>query len=258
MSLLQRIKWEIKSFLEGHPLGYYIGNKVVNFSSVFLPHEEDFYGFRQLALNSNGLFLDIGANDGKSARSFRKLIKSWRILSIEANPLHQNTLQQLKRKIKNFDFIIGAIGRGDQALTLYTPNYKKIVIHSAASVELEQVKRQMKKQFKKQSIVDKIHYTKTATKLIHLDALNLTPDIIKIDIEGMEHAALESLQKTIEKKLPHILIEYNPINYNQVKIFLTNRGYVARGYNIKNHEFETFNTTHRNCFFIHESKIRRP
>ncbi len=249
MKFLKKIKWTIKSILERHPIGYYLGNKLINQFDLFLPHEEDYYGFKKLTQLSHGLFLDIGANDGKSARSFMKLFKKWRIYSVEANPLHKTSLQKLKKKYVNYDFKIGAIGKPNSRLMLYTPIYKKMVIHSAAAIDLNQVKYQMKKQFRKQHILERMRYKETQTHRIHLDDLNLKPDIIKIDIEGMEHIALQCLEKTIQHNLPILLIEYNPNNYEHIKQLLFPKGYIARGFDIQHNRFVAFNQ-HRNCFFI--------
>ncbi|SRR5579883_360476 len=254
MNLIQHIKWHVKTILESHPIGYYIGNKVINMTDAFLPHEEDFHGFKKLFTDNNGLFLDIGANDGKSARSFHKLFQDWKIFSVEANSLHVPTLTKLKNKLSGFDFIIGAIGDKNQELTLYTPIYKNIVIHSAASIDLNQVKRQMKKQFRKQTILDNIRFEQTTAKAIHLDDLNLAPQIIKIDIEGMEHIALENLEKTILKNNPTILVEYNPANFDRILHYMSDKGYLACGYNIAEDQIVKFQVTHRNCFFIPKEK----
>jgi FkbM family methyltransferase len=251
--LVEHIKWRIKALLESHPIGYAFGIWIINVTDAFLPHEEDYHGFKKLVTADQGLFLDIGANDGKTVRSFRKLFNNWQVFSVEANALHQPALQKLKSKLKNFDFVIGAIGEQDKPLTLYTPIYKKIVIHSAASIDLAQVKRQMKKQFRKESVVAKIHYEVCSTPRIHLDDLNLAPEIIKIDIEGMEHIAVQALAKTITKTHPIILLEYNPSNFAKISDYLLARDYLACGFNLPLDKFEKFNQ-HRNCFFIPAAK----
>ena len=60
-----------------------------------LPLELDFHAFRVLPSTAR-LFLDIGANDGISARSFRLFNKSTPILSIEPNPCHEAALKRTK------------------------------------------------------------------------------------------------------------------------------------------------------------------
>ena len=60
-----------------------------------LPLELDFHAFRVLPSTAR-LFLDIGANDGISARSFRLFNKTTPILSIEPNPCHEAALKRTK------------------------------------------------------------------------------------------------------------------------------------------------------------------
>ena len=62
-----------------------------------LPLELEFHAFRVLPSIAR-LFLDIGANDGISARSFRLFNKTASILSIEANPCHAAALERTKAR----------------------------------------------------------------------------------------------------------------------------------------------------------------
>jgi hypothetical protein len=51
-----------------------------------LPHDKSYRALRHfITLRPNGLFLDVGANDGISALSFRRFDKTYRILSLEPN-----------------------------------------------------------------------------------------------------------------------------------------------------------------------------
>ena len=74
-----------------------------------LPLELDFQAFRVMP-SSGSLFLDIGANDGISARSFRLFDKSTPILSIEANPCHERSLKRAKAALDLFDYKLIAAG----------------------------------------------------------------------------------------------------------------------------------------------------
>lgn len=59
------------------------------------PHEPDFSVFATSP--STGLFLDVGANSGMSALSFRIYNRRMPILSVEANPYLEPDLRFLKR-----------------------------------------------------------------------------------------------------------------------------------------------------------------
>jgi len=57
-------------------------------SSHSAPHEPDFAFFERFS-DESGLFLDVGANAGMSAVSFRIFNKCAPILSLEPNPIHE-------------------------------------------------------------------------------------------------------------------------------------------------------------------------
>ncbi len=96
------------SLLESHPYGYAFGLKVLESSSVFLPHEADFYGI-PLATGplKSGLFLDVGANRGHSALGFNKIMLGGKLVSIEANPIHASGYSILRQAFIS-DYYINA------------------------------------------------------------------------------------------------------------------------------------------------------
>src|SRR5689334_3352621 len=67
------------------------------------PHERDLVGFGRCT-DREGLFLDIGANIGRSAMTFRLLRPAAPILSIEPNPLLARDMSLLKRLLPHFDY----------------------------------------------------------------------------------------------------------------------------------------------------------
>lgn len=186
----------LKRIAELHPFTLAIAEYLLNFD-LFLPHDKDYYGFN-LIKKEKGLFLDVGADDGRSIRSFRKLKRNWKIFAIEANPINIPKLKKTK-----VDFIIkAASNESNKSLTLYTPAYHSFKIHTGSSTSLEFSKKSMEK-FKG------IRYKKTTVQTIKIDDLNLLPDIIKMDIEGGELNALKGCTETIKKCSPVFLIEVN-------------------------------------------------
>lgn len=61
-----------------------------------------------------------------------------------------------------------------------------------------------------------------------LDSFNLKPDLIKIDVEGMEPSVIQGGLKTIEKYKPLLVIEHNDIQ----NLYETARMLVPLGYKI--------------------------
>ena len=80
---------------------------------------------------------------------------------------------------------------------------------------------------------------KEKIKIQKLDRLNLKPDLIKIDTEGSELDVIKSSLKTIKKYKPLIIVEYNHINFLNIKKILIKLGYKA--YIYENNNFELLN-----------------
>src|SRR5689334_11398630 len=96
------------------------------------PHDPDFAAFG-LFTGRRGLFLDIGANVGQSALSFR-VFHDGPILSIEPNVDHRRDLQLLKRLIRNFDYLMVAAGEENTRAMLRIPRYRGANVTGEASL----------------------------------------------------------------------------------------------------------------------------
>ena len=202
------LKEKTVSLLEKHPYGYALGLAVLESNSSFLPHETDFYGMPLVANVPTGLFLDVGANRGHSALGFHKIMPGWRIFSIEANELHRRRLENLKRKYSFFDYRIAAADCvSGQSVTIWTPRYGSLYCHSAAAVDRAEAVRAIEMSFPGQSA--DFEYDLGEATTLALDDLNLAPQIIKMDVQGNELAALKGLARTIEHHRPSFLIECN-------------------------------------------------
>jgi len=197
-------------------------------------HEEDFQIFSHFD-KKNTLFLDIGANDGISAKTFRLYNKLSKILSIEINPINQKKLKKLKCEIDNYDFkMIGASSVNSKAL-LYQAYFKNFHLSSFDSLSFDEIYESLKTSLFDKKRLKYIKIKKKKVSLIKLDQLNLKPDIIKIDIQGHEMNALKGLIKTIKKYRPLLLVEFNKDSLKIIK-FLKRYDYkpfVYRSYNRK-------------------------
>ncbi|SPF80671.1 FkbM family methyltransferase [Pseudoprimorskyibacter insulae] len=56
---------------------------------------------------------------------------------------------------------------------------------------------------------------------------DLTPDFIKIDVEGMEIGVLEGLRATLQRCQPHMLVEVDQENYDAFDAFMASVNYRA-------------------------------
>ncbi len=251
LKFIKNLRNYTKKIVEKHPLGIFAAEFFLRNFPIFLPHDDDYYGLCKLTNKKNGLFLDIGANDGRSVLSFHKLKKGWRIFSIEANSLHRQRLERIKSEIPNVNYIIRAVGRkGNLKLKLYTPIYYFYAMHTATSANLSLLKKNIESLFGKK-IADKFKYKETFVTTIKIDDLKLSPDIVKIDVEGNELDVLYSCVKTIKMHSPSFLIEYNESNFSKIKSFFLKRRYYIYGFDSKQMKFAEFDEGRfKNCFFV--------
>lgn len=204
----RRLKYLMAEVVNSHPYIWFVAWRLIPHLPFLLPHEKSYYAFKHLASEEDGLFLDVGANNGLSALGFRRLIPHYRILSIEANRHHEPALNKLKCKLDKFDYLITGAGHERSEFTLYTAMYKGVMLHTGASLNLDYLKKGLERDFSGR-VVKQVTYIQQVVKVIRLDELALKPDIIKIDAEGFDYEVLIGLKETITNHRPCVLVEYS-------------------------------------------------
>jgi FkbM family methyltransferase len=189
-----------------------------------LPLELDFHAFRVMP-SSGSLFLDIGANDGISARSFRLFDKSTPILSIEANPCHERSLKRAKAALDLFDYKLVAAGERRGELVLHTPVVRGIALTAYAAMDRSEAERRVRRDMP--SSAKRLRFIETVVPVVPIDELALAPDFVKIDVEGFEVEVLRGMRATIERCVPIFMIEYYPGGMAAISQILHPLGYRA-------------------------------
>jgi FkbM family methyltransferase len=219
---------------ETHPFVWKLAWEAVHRLTFLLPHDQSYKAFRHfIAARPQGLFLDVGANDGISVLSFRKFSKQYRILGLEPNPALKPPLQKIKSRDPLFDFKMVGAGASPLRLPFFVPAYKGIVLHTFTSSSEEQVRASVARSFGK-SVGAAIVIHPFDAEIIRLDDLNVDPAIIKVDAEGFDYDVLVGLEKTIERSRPFIATEIAASEYDKVKSYLNKRRYVLLLYDINN------------------------
>jgi FkbM family methyltransferase len=222
--MLTKLKYSIAEAIKKNPRTWsWVWNTLPRLTFL-LPHDKTYYGFCHLAKKKEGLFLDVGANNGMTAAGFRSLNATYQIFSIEANRHHEPALRNLKRRIKNFDYMISAVGRAPGELQLITPTYKGIPIHTHTSSSRDYLDVSLRRDFTA-NVVDRILYDEQVVKMITIDSLNLNPDIVKIDVEGGDYDVLLGMTQTISRCRPFIMIEFTPKKTGAMTEFFAERSY---------------------------------
>ena len=186
------------------------------------PDEPDFSVFKALRKES-GLVVDIGANGGQSAIAFSFLLPKFKILSFEPNPALWRDLDFIQRIIgQRFSF--RKIGLGPQAdqMTLFVPQIGDLAVTTRASLDRNAAAEhcvRLKKEIGEQPEIGEV-----TVEIVPFDSLGLRPDIIKIDVEGYEHAVLSGMAQTLDAARPILLLESND-NDPACKALLAPLGY---------------------------------
>lgn len=226
-------------FVSTNPYLWNLAWKAVNKFHFLLPHDNSYWALKHFCHSDQELFLDIGANTGVSALSFRKINKTASILSLEPNILHAASLSKLKEKIPPFSFLLVGAGDSTKEMDFYTPSFKGIVLHTFTSTSEQQVIQAIEKNFgKKKSNL--ICMQKTKANIIKLDDLDIKPTIIKVDAEGYDYQVMIGAEKTIRQTRPYIMFEACWNQLNQIKSFLEDLNYQLYSYDCKADCFKDF------------------
>jgi len=237
--VLHSIKYAAASWIKRNPYTWSVMWNMLPRLPFLLPHDKSYFGFRHLAGDERGLFLDIGANNGISAAGFRRINTSYDILSIEPNGHHAVSLERLRQTIPRFQYRRLGAGCAPGRLTLYTPMYGSIPIHSHTSTSKEYLDVSLRRDFSAR-VVKRITYDEQVVQVVPLDELQLEPNIIKLDVEGSDYHVLLGLRATIQKHRPYIMVEYTPQHMGDFESYFAERRYSLFVYDERKDTFAAF------------------
>ena len=213
-------------------------------------HEPDFEFFRGRG-DGTGMLLDIGANAGQSALSFRA-VDEGPILSIEPNPVHERDLKLVARIIKDFEYRMVAVGAEPGRATLFVPIYGRIELTGEASLLADDAARGFWVESHTADNASELELREIDVEVVRIDDLGLAPAWVKIDVEGAEmtgsagHGTDDSRTSAHpdDRGLGHLLRRARP--------WLAERGFQPYGYDAATGKlFEKGDVPTLNIFFVH-------
>jgi FkbM family methyltransferase len=211
-------------------------------------HEADFQIFSSFNKKKN-LFLDIGANDGISAKTFRLYNKKSKIISIEINSFHKERLNFLKKNLFNFEFMICGASNKNYKTKLFQAFYKKFHLSSFDSLDINEIKDSLKKDLFDEKRKKEIKIYTKEVFMRKLDDFKFRPKMIKIDVQGHEKQVILGLLKTIRMYKPIILLEFNN-NHKEIISILKVYGYKPYFYRSKQNKLYNLRKNKPFNFFL--------
>lgn len=255
MNILNKTKYKIGRLLEASPFTWWLAWTSAHYLTFLLPHDSSYFALKHFNRHRCKLFVDIGANAGISALSFRQINTTDSILSIEPNPIHGSSLARLKKKLSGFDYRLTAAGSQQGQLKLYMPVYKGVPLHTFASTSESQVRTAIVASYPNLS-PSGLKITSWIVEVVTLDSLNVAPSVIKIDAEGADYQILEGADQTLTQWRPYVMFEAVHEDMARFKAFFTDRNYMLMSYNQEGDVFAPLAATikyesgNRNVFAI--------
>ena len=214
-------------------------------------HDPDYLGLPVACAAPVRVVLDVGANRGQSIVSLKTVFPNAAVHAFEANPLFRQCLEALAASYGDSVRVHAyGLGRGEGRLRFYVPSVGDDVYLEESSTRLDQ--------FSKPWIVEKFRARgelRLRESLVDIrtgDELQLTPDIVKVDVEGAELDVLVGLQETIARSLATLLVENS--DWNGVTPFLASLGYKPYRWDQDRRRLEPFFGVTTNAFYLHESR----
>lgn len=200
------IKPIIKIFIEQHPYLWKLAWQTLQSSNLFLPHDPTYKALPKLIEDGQSLILDIGANQGISALSFRKLCPTNPIISFEPNPALEVDLKLVTNRISNFKYHMSGLGDTEGDFILFVPKYKTIFLHTFSSLDYGSLEKAINDTYKS-NIIKFIIIEPFECKILTLDSFGYLPSVIKVDAEGFEEKIFLGGVNTLNKCRPSIIFE---------------------------------------------------
>jgi FkbM family methyltransferase len=176
-----------------------------------LAHEPDFVFFRHFD-GANSLFVDVGANLGQSALSFRLANRTCPILSFEPNPDMERSLRAVKRFLgAGFDYRLHGLGARKEMKRLYVPTVRGVPFPQCATFRRECLAENagVRQFLYEWTRTERFDIVEQLLQVVRFDDLSLHPAFVKLDVEGFESEVLAGMGQTLRRCRPLLMTEGN-------------------------------------------------
>jgi len=190
---------------------------------------------------ARGLVIDAGANRGQFALSLFAVNSTLDVLAFEPNRSLRWALLLVKAlHPRRFRFRLRGLGDARQHLGLHVPRTRGFDLSSNASLDPGEFERELVRERLREYAYrnnGRYRFEQRQVRIERLDAFELSPIAVKIDVEGWELKVLEGMAETIERCYPMLMIELNAPE--RFVPWLLARGYRLYGFDAERGELSS-------------------
>lgn len=195
------------------------------------------------------LALDVGGNWGQSIHALQRTARPRRVISFEPNPVLARRLE--KRFRNNADVAIqrSALGEVPGTFDLFVPRYGSYVYDGLASLDEASARTWLNADrlagFRASRLAVERYHVEVRT----LDSWSLAPDVVKIDVQGLEMAVVKGGWNTFKQSLPITIVEAPTDDLVELLAGIGMRAYRVAGAHLISGDTGGINT-----LFLHDSR----
>jgi FkbM family methyltransferase len=171
------------------------------------PHDRDFAALKLLPVAEHELVLDIGANHGQSIASIRLFRPACPLIAFEPNPVLAGKLQRHAKGDANLEIRPFGLGAETGSFRLFIPSYNGWVYDGLASFDRDEAANWISPDTIYAYRPKLLQVDECTCEVRTLDAQNLSPGFIKIDVQGLEYDVLKGGLDTLRRSFPILMIE---------------------------------------------------
>jgi FkbM family methyltransferase len=172
-----------------------------------IPHEGDFRVIPRLGLGPHCSFVDIGGNYGQSISSTLTVYPGARITSFEPNPSLAERIRRRFIGAPNISVYSYALGDEPGLLKLYIPVYRGYVYDALASLDRAAASSWLSSAQVYFFDPRRLEIREIDVPVVRLDDVGVSPDFMKIDVQGWGAHVLRGALETVGTHKPFILME---------------------------------------------------
>jgi FkbM family methyltransferase len=181
-------------------------------------------------LGTVGTVVDIGANYGQTIHGIRRSVRAQRIVAFEPIAELAAGLTREFAKAPEVEIHPLALGRAEAEMSLFIPTYDRARMLALASFDPQSIARFMQTGHAFRGYRPEEVTIETAKVPVRpLDSFGLAPDVVKIDVQGMEQPVVEGGIETFRRHQPLTIVERPRAALVAIFAGLGMRPYALRG-----------------------------